>query len=503
MSRRIDLLTDVNLKSFPNSRCFWWEGAWYDNAFFASLVDECEQKLRLAQFIEGQRIAVLMPNSPSFLALIFAVWRLGGTVCPLNVNSGLPSIIETLKLLDPFTVVISDTMHKKTAEEFQSLDWSYVALPLMGPFPDIAGEPTEPESTEIAVIFSTSGTTGKPKAVPLSHENLINNCEGCMRALKELNANDVILNVLPNFHSFGFTIGSVLSFLLKGGQAVVPSFLPPHLTLQAITSAPATVLLLVPMMLSYLLNLIAKGAPQPKDVKIIIVGGDRYNCKMDEKVEKLMGVGVLEGYGITECSPVLSLNKGYTRRRLGTVGEFLDNFEWQLRSEEGKLLDGNEGVLWVKGPCVSSGYFRVQESDRTRFDEGWFNTGDYVSIEDGYVRIIDRVTDIIAVGGFKVYPQEIEGILQAHPAVQAAVVVGVPHPSSGEILKAYIQKKPEAQVTESEISHYCKTQLAHYKVPRKLEFVESLPMSGTGKILRRVLREKERAAAKEKQEVEE
>jgi long-chain acyl-CoA synthetase len=142
---------------------------------------------------------------------------------------------------------------------------------------------------------------------------------------------------------------------------------------------------------------------------------------------------------------------------------------------------------------VTAGYFRVTESDTARFDGGWFNTGDYVRMEDGCVRILDRVTDIIIVGGFNVYPQEVEGVLQTHPAVQTAVVVGIPHAVNGEVPKVYILKKPRAEISESEIVHFCKDRLAHYKVPRKVEFVDSFPLSGTGKVLRRALRERERA----------
>ena len=146
----------------------------------------------------------------------------------------------------------------------------------------------------------------------------------------------------------------------------------------------------------------------------------------------------------------------------------------------------------MRGPSVSSGYFRAPELTAERFDDGWFNTGDYVRMEDGYVRILDRVTDIIIVGGFNVYPQEVELVLHAHPAVKTAIVVGMPHPVNGEVPKAFIQKAEGAEVTELEIVKYCKEQLAHFKVPRKVEFVDDFPLSGTGKILRRVLRERER-----------
>jgi long-chain acyl-CoA synthetase len=200
----------------------------------------------------------------------------------------------------------------------------------------------------------------------------------------------------------------------------------------------------------------------------------------------------MEGYGLTESSPVVCVNRSYEEHREGTVGPFLRGYEWRLRTEKGEETDKNEGVLWVRGPSVTDGYFRAPETTAERFENGWFNTGDYVRVEDGCVKILDRVTDIIIVGGFNVYPQEVELVLHSHPAVKTAIVIGMPHPAQGEVPKAFINKVEGAEVTELEIVKYCKEQLAHFKVPRKVEFVDSFPLSGTGKILRRVLREQER-----------
>ena len=154
--------------------------------------------------------------------------------------------------------------------------------------------------------------------------------------------------------------------------------------------------------------------------------------------------------------------------------------------------EADEGVLWVRGPSVTEGYYHAPELNRERFDHGWFNTGDYVLIEDGYITILDRVTDILIVGGFNVYPQEVEAMLSQHPAVQTAIVVGMPNDISGEVPKAFVIKDKDAQVSASELIRFCKARLAHYKVPREVEFVEELPLSSTGKVLRRVLRQQER-----------
>ncbi|MDR1621499.1 MAG: AMP-binding protein [Synergistaceae bacterium] len=494
MTERLDTVVGGYLETSPESKCFWWEGEWYNQAFLKNMTDVCEDTLRTAGFSEGQRIAVLMPNSPMVSALSLAAWRLGGSICPLNAKSGLASLTATLSLLNPFAVVLSGEVPKETVSELGARGWAHVTCPPAGPLPEFQGRASAPEDPEVAVIFSTSGTTGTPKAVPISHTNLLDNCFKCIESLEDLKEGDILLNVLPNFHAFGFMAGSILPLVLKGAQATIPSFLPPSRTLEAIGAASVNVVLLVPMMLNFLLGLLEKGAARPEGIKLLIIGGDRYNVQMEERVERLMGVGVIEGYGLTECSPVVSFNKSYARRRLGTVGEFLGGYERQLRDENGKLLpEAAEGVLWLRGPSVTKGYFRAVESGSERFDDGWFNTGDYVRLEDGYIRILDRVTDIIIVSGFNVYPQEVEAVLQQHSAIQAAVVIGIPNVSSGEIPKAYIQKRPDAEVTESEVLHYCKERLEHYKVPRKVDFVDSLPLSVTGKVLRRVLRDRERA----------
>jgi long-chain acyl-CoA synthetase len=365
----------------------------------------------------------------------------------------------------------------------------------MGPLPSLDGKASSIETPDTAVIFATSGTTGLPKAVPLSHDNLYDNCAAIFEALRPLERGDILLSVLPNFHSFGYTVSMILPLTMDGATVIIPGFLPPQQTVRAIREGKPAILFAVPTIFSYLLSGMERGSV-PKDLfaaaKILITGGDRLGANMHEQSLRLTGKDIVEGYGLTETSPVVSVNRSYAEHRPGTVGPFLRGYEWHLRTEKGERTDKDEGVLWVRGPSVTSGYFRAPELTAERFEDGWFNTGDYVRIEDGYIRILDRVTDIIIVGGFNVYPQEVELVLHSHPAVQTAIVVGMPHPVNGEVPKAFIQKAEGAQITELEIVKYCKEQLAHFKVPRKVEFVDEFPLSGTGKILRRVLRERER-----------
>jgi long-chain acyl-CoA synthetase len=492
---RLETLIDARLAENVSARCFWWDGKWYSKADFAKLTDECEASLRASGFGKGQRLSVLMANCPIVTALSLAVWRLGGTLSPLNVKSGMPSLLGTLELIEPFAVVASDAIREEAGTVLQEKGFTCVTCPPMGPLPAIKGKPSSIETPDTAVIFATSGTTGLPKAVPLSHDNIRENCITTREALQQLEPGDVFLSVLPNFHSFGYTVSIILPLTMDAATAIVPGFLPPQQTVKAIREAGCNVLFVVPTIFSYLLSGIERGSI-PKDLfasaKLMVTGGDRLGANIHELAMRTIGKDIMEGYGITETSPVVSVNRSYEENRPGTVGPFLRGYEWHLRTEKGAKTDKNEGVLWVRGPAVTKGYFRAPETTAERFDGDWFNTGDYVRIEDGYITILDRVTDIIIVAGFNVYPQEVELVLHAHPAVKAAIVVGMPHPVNGEVPKAFIQKAEGVTVTELEIIKYCKEQLAHFKVPRKIEFVDDFPLSGTGKILRRVLRERER-----------
>lgn len=494
ISRRLDEIITENLRENPEEKCIWWEGKWYLNKEILDLIDTTTTTLKESGFSEGQRLSVLMPNCPMIVVLMTACWRLGGILNPLNVKSGIPSLIGTLKLVEPFAVVVSGDIRKEAGPMLTSEGHITVVCDLIGRLPAFEGRKASTEDKSIAVIFATSGTTGLPKAVPLTHRNLAANVDAYYEAVEDIEKGDIFLNVLPNFHSFGFTASILAPVCFQGAMAIVPGFLPPMRTLNTIVEADVNILLIVPAMLTHLLSAIERGAPRPEKLKIVITGGDKYNVAFDEKLKSLMGVGNLQGYGVTETSPILTVNRNYRENKLGTVGPFLKYVEWQLRPSGDKTPPDGEGVLWVRGDSVTDRYFRDEAMTAERFDaDGWFNTGDYVFVdEDGFVTILDRVTDIIIVGGFNVYPQEVERILNAHPAVESSIVVGMPHHTNGEVPKAFVLKKEGAQVTGVDIVRYSKEHLAHYKVPRKVEFVNDWPLSGAGKIMRRVLKEREK-----------
>ena len=487
---RLEKIVLRNLEDRKDEKCYWWEGEWYSSSDLLELVSFNTEILRQAGFKKGYRIAALLPNSPQVLALSLAAWNLGGAISPLNSKSGIPSLLGTLELIEPCAVVLAPGLDElRVALEERNVP-IVTAESLSMPLPAFTVRETSAEDESLAVIFATSGTTGLPKAVPLTHGNLLDNALQMFESLELLAEGDTLLNVLPNFHSFGYTVSGLMPLVKNLRQTILASFLPPVESMKAIYASGTDVIVAVPAMLHFMIIAVDKGAPKPQRLKMIVTGGDRLNVQLDGKAKAMLGAGVVEGYGLTECSPVVAVNKNYEERRLGTVGPFLGGYEWKLLDEKNTdVTSTGEGVLWVRSPSVTTGYFRDPVMSAERFVDGWFNTGDYVRVKDGYVAILDRVTDIIIVGGFNVYPQEVEAIINSHPAVGQAVVVGMPHPVNGEVPKAFVQLKEGARASAREIIDFCKQNLTHFKVPRSVEFIEALPLSATGKVLRRLLRE--------------
>ena len=488
--QRLEEIILKNLQDRSGEDCYWWEGSWRLSSELLELAAKNTESLRKAGFKRGYRIAALLPNSPQVLALSLAAWSLGGAIAPLNAKSGLPSLLGTLELIEPCAVVLAPGLDELKGALVERGVPVITAESLTAPLPEFSVVETSTEDDSLAVIFATSGTTGLPKAVPLSHGNLLDNALRMYEALELLAPGDVLLNVLPNFHSFGYTVSGLMPLVRNLKQTILASFLPPVESMKAIHASGTNVIVAVPAMLHFMIIAADKGAPAPRGLKMVVTGGDRLNVQLDAKAKAVLGAGVVEGYGLTECSPVVAVNNNYEKRRLGTVGPFIGGYEWRLRDDKNAdFTASGEGVLWVRGPSVTDGYFRDPAMTAERFEDGWFNTGDYVRIEEGYVQILDRVTDIIIVGGFNVYPQEVEAIINSHPSVAQAVVVGMPHPVNGQVPKAFVQLKEGAQATSRELIDFCKHHLAHFKVPRSVEFMEALPLSSTGKVLRRLLRE--------------
>ena len=485
---RLDELMIESFRKRAGQDVFWWHGGWMTAEKMLADIDADRRVLEAAGFTEGQRLMTLVPNCPGLVTLATAVWSLGGTLIPLNMRAGTENLLPTVDLVQPFAVVIGRGDTKASAGVTR---YPVVEMDVDGTVDPFRGRVGKATDSGDAVFFATSGTTGLPKAVPLSHGNFIANVKA-MREFFYMDENDVHLWALPNFHSFGFTLSLLMPQLSLGKCAAVPSFMPPLATLKTIAAAKCTMLWLVPAMLEFLKRSAAHNDVKITTVRSVVTGGDRLNTALDQASVDLFGHHILEGYGTTECSPVVAVNPSEDRRKLGTIGPVIPGYEWEVRDRNGKALPPEEaGVLFVRGPSVFHGYYQAPQATAERLSpDGWYDTGDVVKYDsDGYLTVLDRMTDIIIVGGFNVYPQEVERVLSAHPAVAQCAVVAMRHLVNGEIPRAFVVLKDGMEATERGIIEYCKGKLANYKIPRKVDFVSELPMSASGKVLRRKLRE--------------
>ncbi len=488
LGARLEKIILSNLESLQTEPFIWWQKMWWSRGAFLELVEECVQNLSASGFKAGQRLALLLPNCPILLAETIAVWQLGGTIVPIDFRGGYVTLIKQLKHADVFAAITfrgCTNIVPLISEE----GIPCVVTSLDMPAENIAGRPSAEESTDTAVIFFTSGTTGEPKAVPLTHNNLYSSIDACVSHIDTLTDDDVFLNALPNFNALGFICGALIPLLKGTRQVVLQSFMPPEAAMDAMRNASVTIVPAVPTIISLLLGAAARGIHPPHSLRYILSGGDRLPADFDKRSCEMLGAPVIEGYGLTEASAVVSVAPGINKRKQGTVGTLLSCVKAEIRDSEGEVLPpGREGHLWIRGDSVAECYYRNPELTASRFVNGWFNTCDIAKFdEEGYLSLVSRTSEVIFVGGFTVYAQEIEKVLLEHPAVAEAAVIGVPRSISGEIVKAFVVLKKDEKVNSKDLIEACKKKLSYYKVPRIIEFVTKMPRSSIGEILKRKL----------------
>lgn len=488
MEKRLDQVVCEQLEKLASEPTVWWHKTWWSRGALLDLAEACEAGLRGGGFKAGQRLALILPNSPIFLALSLAVWRLGGAVVPVDYRGGYVTLTRQLKHADVFGAVTY--RGKASVAPLISEEGIPCAICGLDSPPELtAGRTSRAESPELAVIFYTSGTTGEPKAVPITHENLLSNIEACLTHIDKLTDDDVFLNVLPNYNSFGFVTSALLPLVAGVRQVILNSFMLPDATMGAIKDAQVTIIPAVPTMVSLLFGTSARGFLSPRSLRYIMSGGDSLPPGFFQRARDELGVPLIEGYGLTEATAVVTLTPGLNKIKDGSVGTLLAGVEAQIRGDGGEVLPPtDEGRLWLRGASVAGCYFRDESRTAERFRDGWFDTGDIVRFdEEGYLYLISRDRDVIFVGGFKVYALEVERVLLEHPAVAEAAVVGIPRSISGEIVKAFIVLKKGEKTTPKELIQFSRKKLSYYKVPRIIEFLNEMPRSGTGEILKRKL----------------
>jgi long-chain acyl-CoA synthetase len=454
--------------------------------------------LRERGIAAGDTVALLVPNVPEFTISYFGILYAGGTVVPLNVLLSAPEVQYHLEDSRSRLLIahphFEDAARKGAASAGVPVVWATgmaaaeESLEAMIQAPPADGlYPTSPEDT--AVILYTSGTTGKPKGAELTHANLLLNCAVVVPRLVALDQEDVALATLPLFHSFGQTV--VQNGCISAGATftLLPRFTPED-ALAVMQRDRVTIFPGVPTMYFAILHHREADRYDLSHLRCCLTGGAAMPVEVMKAFEQRYRVPLLEGYGLSETSPVASFNLPDRPRTAGTIGWPVWGVEMCILDEQDRQLpDGEVGEIAIRGHNIMKGYWQRPEATAEAMRGGWFHSGDIGLREPGgCYRIVDRKKDMIIRGGFNVYPREIEEVLYAHPDVLEAAVIGIPHQSHGEEVKAFLVTRPGSALDSAAVIAYCKERLAAYKYPRIVELREALPKGPTGKILKRELR---------------
>jgi long-chain acyl-CoA synthetase len=361
-----------------------------------------------------------------------------------------------------------------------------------GPTQEVQGLDVDPES--ISMVFYTSGTTGNPKGAMLTHNGLITNAEVMVETLG-FTESDRSLCVLPFFHLFATMFGLLQMMCAGGSTVIVEGKFDEEIACRLIEKHKVTVLLGVPTIFIYLINYPGRRKYDLSSLRMGVTGSGPVPVTLKAQFEKDVGIVVVEGYGLTEAGPIVCIERPGGERRLGSCGLTLKGLETRVVDQNGKdVPPGEIGELIVKGyPYIMKGYWKLPKETSETLRDGWLYTGDLVKKDkDGYVYVVDRIKDMIVRGGYNIYPKEIEMVLYSHPSVLEAAVVGAFDEVLGEVPKAHIVLKPGENISKEEMDKYCRENLAAYKVPREIVFVDELPKTGSGKIRKVEIREREK-----------
>ena len=449
----------------------------------------------------GDRVGIVCANNWYFVTAYLAVLGIGAVAVPLNPLSPALELESELATVEARAVIVGPSGHKWLADldpaavpslevlvASEGADFDGVVtlddLVAHDPVPVVPRDPSD-----LAVLVFTSGTAGRPKAAMLSHGNLLANIDQVNASEdRRQTAADVSFGVLPLFHIFGLTV--VLGCTLEaGGTVVLVERFDPASALETIDRYRVTVVAGAPGMWTAWANLPDAPADGLRTVRLATSGSDRLPAEISTRILDCFGVTIHEGYGLTEASPVVTSSTGQ-EPHFGSVGLPLTGVTIRLVDADGEdALVGDSGEIWVKGDNVFQGYWEDPDATAAVLTpDGWLRTGDVAVVDDeGYLELVDRAKDLIIVSGFNVYPAEVEDVLIEHPGVEACAVVGVPHPYSGQAVKAYVVVAPGRSYDEDEIIAWCADHLARYKCPEKVMFVDELPHGLSGKVLRREL----------------
>ncbi|MCG8401196.1 MAG: long-chain fatty acid--CoA ligase [Firmicutes bacterium] len=484
---------------------------------------------------KGDRVAIMLPNCPQAVIAYFAVIRLGAVAVMTNPLYMERELSHQLRDSQAETIIFLDALHSKVLKVVPNTNVKniivtgikdYLPFPLCCLYPikakkqgmDLNVPPDEkilkfkdliknnspaPPRVEIdsekdlALLQYTGGTTGLSKGAMLTHKNLVANALQVKAWFPDCQeAEERMLCVLPFFHVFGMTVAMNLTISISSTMILVPRF-EIDTVLKQINKHKPTLFPGAPTMYVAVISHPDVKKYNISSIKVCISGAAPLPVEVQEKFEAMTGGKLVEGYGLTESSPVTHCNPIYGKRLAGSIGQPLPNTNMKVMDSDlgtQEMSMGEVGELCIQGPQVMKGYWNMPEETAKTLRDGWLYTGDMARIsEDGFTYIVDRKKDMVIAGGYNIYPREVEEVLYEHPKVKEAVVAGVPDAYHGEALKAYCVLKEGETATDKDIMEFCKQNLAKYKVPRVVEFRDELPKTMVGKILRRVLVEEEKA----------
>ncbi len=448
---------------------------------------------------KGDRVVLLVGNGRFFVVSYLAVLGLGAVAVPLNPSSPAPELTREIVTVGASTVIVGPAavnawrnidrgdvplVERVIATEGHELEDATSIDELITsaqvPVVDVAPD-------HLAVLMFTSGTAGSPRAAMLSHGNLMSNIEQVINTEASMRPTDIVYGVLPMFHIMGLNVVLGIS-LAVGATIVLIQRFDPSTALETIRDRKVTVVPGAPPMWVDFSMCEAPGDAFAT-VRTALTGAAKMPEEAMKRLDERFGVTLLEGYGLTEASPIVTSSAAGASRP-GSVGKVINGVDMRIVDEAGDdALEGDTGEIWIKGPNVFQGYLDDAESTaRVLSGDGWLRTGDIGTTDsDGFVYLVDRAKDLIIVSGFNVFPAEVEEVLLAHAGVAQVGVIGVPHPHTGEAVKAFVVPQPGVHLEEDELIAYCTGELARYKCPSKILFVDELPRNVTGKLLRRSL----------------
>ena len=523
-------LIDDAVRDVPHKVALEFFGATTTYAELGSQIDRAAEGLRLAGVQAGDRVALILPNCPQHIIAFYAILRLGAIVVehnPLYTGAelrhmfedhgakaaivwdkisghitGLPDdirpahiyAVNLIKAMPALTRVALKLPVKKARESREKLEGAAPGTTSWAQLlksPPIDPDFKRPTAHDIALLQYTSGTTGLPKGVMLTHRNLESN--GRMgEAWIQPGDDECIYSVLPLFHAYGMTLGVTIAALCRARLVLFPT-VDMGLIIKAMKKTRPTILPAVPPVYRRLMDVAKEQGISLQGVRYAVSGAMNLPPELVAEWEDASGGYMVEGYGLTECAPLVSCNPLNDTRRAGSIGIPFPSTDIRVVDPE-TLQDvplGEEGELWVHGPQCFAGYWkREEDTQKTITADGWLRTGDIVRLdEDYFIQIVDRIKEVIITGGFNVSPTEVETALKQHDSVADAAVVGIPQASGGEMVVAAVIPAEGHAVDEHALREHCYARVTRYKVPRRIVAVDDLPRSMLGKILRRKVRE--------------